>query len=164
MLNPVTDLATTRRLDDLIHERIDEGYLVKKDWLARLGYTAVVLDSAMHLDQDYADQFAGAVAAAGYQRCYAVATEPIEGAVRHYELPATPKGLLQFSEKTFMHNFALLPEDGRFVILCTVDDYIIVAGERCFVEKACGGDIAAARAGFRDAIEDRHRAIADLYE
>lgn len=50
MLNPVAGLATTKRLDDLIHERIDEGYLVKKDWLARLGHTAVVLDSAIHLD------------------------------------------------------------------------------------------------------------------
>lgn len=165
MLKKIEDPKIISRLEAVAVEIICETYLVHMDWLAKKERVAVVVESAMHLHEDYARDFTSAIKAAGHDRCYAMATEDVGDEVRHWEVPATTEGLLEFSKETSMFNFALVPEDGSFVILCTVDDYIIVAGESKFVEKAVGGDIAAARAGFRKFIFDkRHTEIADRYE
>lgn len=165
MLKEISDPETVKHLDSIAAATIEETYLIRMDWLSKKGRTAVVVESAMHLNDDYSRNFSEAMKASGHDVCYAVATEELEGVVRHWEVPATPDGLLKFSEETAMYNFVLFPGDGSFAILCTVDDYIIVAGERVFVEKACGGSIDAARAAFRKFIfDDRHREIADRYE
>lgn len=165
MLKQISDPKMIKHLDSLKVEITEKTYLVRIDWLSKQERIAVLLESAMHLDEKYSADFAEAMKASGHDVCYAVATEELEGVVRLWEVSATSEGLLEFSNETSMYNFALLPKDGSFVILCTVDDYIIVAGERAFVEKACGGDIAAARATFRKFIFDpRHKEIADRYE
>lgn len=165
MLKEISDPKVIEHLDSLAAEITEKTYLVKKDWLSKHAHIAVVVESAMHLNEKYAADFAEAIKAAGHDVCCAVATEELEGVVRYWEVPATQEGLLEFSDATSMFNFALFPENGSFVILCTVDDYIIIAGERGFVEKACGGDIPAARAAFRNFIfDERHREIADRYE
>jgi len=165
MLKEISDPKKISRLETVATEIIEDTYLIRMDWINKKNRVAVVVESAMHLNEEYARNFAAAIVTAGHVLCCAVATEELAGEVRYWEIPATPEVLLEFSKATAMYNFALIPEDGSFVILCTVDDYIIVAGDSKFVEKAVGGDIAAARAGFRKFIfDERHAEIADKYE
>lgn len=165
MLKEIQDARKIEQLDALIAQMVDREYLVSKDWLAVKGRIAVVFETAMHFNHEYASQFASAIMRSGHAYCYAVATEKLKGVVRHWEVPATTKGLLAFSDECGLYNFALIPEDGTFIILCTVDDYLIVAGDRNFVNNACLGDIPAARETFKKfAFDDHLRGISDRYD
>lgn len=165
MLKEIKDTEKIEQLEGMITRMVDREYLVSKDWLIEKDRLAVVFETAMHFNDEYAVQFAAAIKSMGYESCYAVATEQLKGVVRHWEVPATTDGLLAFSDECGLYNFALIPDDGRFIILCTVDDYLIVAGERNFVEKACLGDITAARAVFQKfAFDDHLREIAAMCE
>lgn len=164
MIERVTDKRLIEVLDRHLAGMIENRIHVRKDWWSAAGRTAVPMESGMHFVESQAAAISAALKEAGHETIYAVALEDA-GELDRTKLSSDEKDLLELSGRAFMFYIALLPADGSFVILCSPDDYIIVAGQRRFVESACGEDIAAARAAYREwAFDDRLRAIADRYE
>jgi hypothetical protein len=63
-------------------------------------------------------------------------------------VPTSKEGLLDFDYQCALFNFALFSENISFVILCTVADYYLVAGQAEFVTRAVGKSLQAARRDF----------------
>lgn len=99
----------------------------------------------MHFDERDALLISGASKRAGVNECFAVATEPLEGLPSCYRVPTSAEGLLAFSRECGTFYFALVPATRLFTILCTPDDYFLVAGPRDFVTGAIGCDIKRGR-------------------
>lgn len=154
-IEPLTDPAEVSRLMSLIEEVVDKPWHLKMDWLARHKWAAVPVESASHFDETDAELLAEATTSIGCQECYAVATEPLLPEELCYEVRTTKEGLLDFSTQCFSLNYVLIPEDRSFAILCTSEDYYIVAGPRDFVTKAVGSSLETAREKFMQFATDQ---------
>jgi len=84
----------------------------------------------------------------GVTEFLSIITDEISQGHLTYRFPVTEDGLLSFSKECLGLNVLLVPDDESFAILCTADDYYVVAGPYSFVSSAVGGDIAAAREAF----------------
>lgn len=115
-----------------------------------LGWSVVPVESGAHFDDDDAERIAAAIRASGNDAIVAIATESLVAEPPGYRVPATGHGLREFSQRCGHFNYLLVPEDEEFAILCTVDDYYLVAGPENFVRCAVGGDIERAQREFQD--------------
>lgn len=165
----ITDAAVQNDLNAVVSLAVAEENQLRADWL-RKGKTVVLMPDWGHQQKDQANNLAAAMRSCGYDECFGVSTEPLKGMETHWQVTAEVEDLIDFNRKTRMFNFALVPQDGTFLVLCTVDDYFIFAGPGEFVRKACDGDLAAARKAFREYAHDasgapeiRLQKIADLY-
>lgn len=163
MLEPVTDKILMTSLDDHVSRMIEDGRHVRQAWWAVKGRAAVPIESGMHFVESQAEAIASAMKYSGCDELFVVALEDT-GEDRYLKLASTSADLLELSRRLHMYYLALLPIDGSFVILCSPDDYIVIAGPERFVKHACGGDIDKARATYRDwAFDGRLKAIASRY-
>jgi hypothetical protein len=151
---PVTDAASLQKARALLDGIVKNRHDLHVEWLANKAWVAVPVESASHFDGDDARRLAAALAEANIQECFAVATEELKGSHICYRVPATVDGLLAFSWECGSFNFALVSHDRSFVVLCTSDDYFLVAGSMAFVSRAVGGDLARARASFEQFAQD----------
>lgn len=163
MIEPVTVKRTVELLEQHLETMLEGRDHVRKDWWSSSGRTAVAIESGMHFVESQAEAISAALKEAGENVVFAVELEE-GGENRHLKLFSDSSDLLDLSKRTFMLRIALLPEDGSLLILCSPDDYIVIAGPRRFVQRACGGDLTAARATFREwAFDERLKKIASRY-
>lgn len=163
MIEPVTDKRTAELLEQHLKAMIEDRNHVRKDWWSASGRTAIAIESGMHFVESQAKAITAALKEAGQKVIFAVELEE-EGETGLWKLYPDAVDLLELSQRMFMLRVALITEDGSLVILCSPDDYIVIAGPRQFVERACGGDLKAARATFCEwAFDERLKAIACRY-
>lgn len=163
MIEPVTDKRTAEVLEQHLKVMIEGRDHVRKDWWSASGRTAVAIESGMHFVEYQAETISAALKEAGQKVIFAVELEEGEENGR-WRLYSDAVDLLKLSERAFMLRIALLTEDGSLVILCSPDDYIVIAGPRQFVERVCGGDLKAVRAAFCEwAFDERLKEIARRY-
>lgn len=163
MIEPVTDKRTAEILERHLKAMIEGRVHVRKDWWSVPGRAAVAIESGMHFVESQAEAISDALKEAGQKVIFAVELEE-GGENGRWKLYPTEVDLLELSKRTFMLQVAILTEDGTLVILCSPDDFIVIAGPRPFVERACGGDLEAARAAFREwAFDERLKEIASRY-
>lgn len=163
MIEPVTDKRTAELLEQHLKSMIEGREHVRKDWWSASGRAAVPLESGMHFVESQAKTISAALQDAGHNVIFAVELEQ-QGKGGLWKLNRDAADLLDLSARTFMLPVALLTEDGSLVILCSPDDYIVIAGPRQFVERACGGDLKAARAMFLAwAFDERLKEISGRY-
>lgn len=139
-------------LNGILAAAVESNLDVRGDWLAQGDRIAVLIPNSGHFSQEQAERIASAMRSCGHGHCFGADVEDMPKIEGRWRVSATTDDLLAFSQETAVVSSALTPEDGSFLILCTFDNYSIVAGSRQFVELACGGDIAAARAAFREYI------------
>lgn len=154
-IQPVTDPAKVKEAVSLIEDVVDKPWHINMEWLARYRWTAVPVESASHFDERDAKLLSQAAASGGCYECLAVATEPLENTILCYKVRAAKEGFLEFSHETTALNYVLLPEDRSFAVLCTSEDYYIVAGPRDFVTKAVGSSIETVREKFMQFATDQ---------
>lgn len=133
-------------LDGSMH--FTPGFLRDHGWLV------VPVESGLHLDESDAKCISRAASLCGKTKLRAVLLEELKEARNHLEVDATVEGLLLFSRECAHFNYALLPEDYSFAVICTTSDYFLVAGSRRFVKAATGKEIAAARSDFEEYASD----------
>lgn len=146
----VTDVARVQDLLHLANEATDTPSDLNLDWLRTKNWVVVPVESAYHFTDSHAALLARAFQKAGCKECFAVATEPAEYTSACYWLPATHNGLLEFSRECGSFNYLLLPADHSSAVLCTSEDFFIIAGPRDFVVGAVGAGIEEARNEFLD--------------
>lgn len=165
VFNPVLIQNLEAKLKDFVDQpwHLRVAQIIKNNWLA------VAVEKGRHFEEPEAESVSQALRSEGITEIFAVATEPLKESSSCYRVAATKEGLLDFSRECAGLNFALTDEDLSFIILCTSEDYNVVAGLRRFVEVALGSDLDTARKKFRDFASDemwdgRLLAVAEEYE
>jgi hypothetical protein len=153
-IEPITDPVEIDRLALLVEEVVEKPFHLRPEWLRKNRLAAVPVESASHFYEREAEWLAQAARSIGCGECFAVATEPLENTVLCYRVPATQEAFLAFSRECFSLNYVLIPEDRSFAVLCTSEDYYVVAGSQSFVTKAAGSGIDTARKMFLRAAND----------
>lgn len=119
------------------------------------------MESGQHFDRSDARHIAKAARYFGAYRLRAVLLEDLQDVRNHLEVDASEEGLFAFSRECAHFNFALLPEKRSFALICTTNDYYLVAGSKVFVEKCTGKDVASARSEFERFARDNFRTDRD---
>lgn len=148
-MNKLTDPTLIDILDATLVATIESNLDIRRDWLAQDARIAVLIPNSAHLTNEQAGHIASAMRSCGYTHAFGADVEDIPNIENRWQVAATTDDLLAFSHETAVVSSALTPADGSFIVLCTFDDFSILAGSQIFVKQACGGDIAAARAAFR---------------
>jgi len=128
---------------------MDDSCQFTRDFLSKEGWLVVPVESGQHFDKHDAERIAKAATLLGQAKLRAVLLEDLRDVMDHLEVDATEDGLVLFSRECAHFNFALLPEDRSFAVICTTNDYYLVAGSRRFVEAATGKEATEARSDFR---------------
>jgi hypothetical protein len=165
----ISDNTLSESLRSKAERIVDPPWHLKTNWLREHGWTAVPVEKGRHFEEEAAETVAEALQAVGLAECFAVATEPMGEYPSAYRLAPTKEDLLAFSAECAGLNFVLIDEALSFAILCTADEYNVVAGQFDFVRIAVGMNIKAAREAFREFASDewwegRLLQVADKYE
>lgn len=168
-LQVISDPILVRSLQSKVESIVDGPWHLKSSLMRNGNWIAVPVEKGRHFEEAQADAVSDALQAVGCTECFAVATEPTGEYPSCYMVAPTKEGLLAFSWECAGLNFALIDGNPSFAILCTSEDYNIVAGPPDFVETAIGSDIQSARRAFRDFASDewwegRLLTVADRYE
>ena len=162
------DNVLIEQIVSIVRKAVENSTLLSSEWLKNKGYTVVPVESACHFDEDDAENIANAMTAIGYSGCLATPTEKLDNIPPLIEVHASQAGLMEFSRQYGHYNMCLTTQDEAFLILCTVNDYFLVAGAKVFIEKAVGCTIEEAFERFYETAEDdwwkgRLKAVYDLY-
>ena len=107
---------------------IEELALVKQP-----GWIAVPIES--NFDLEFELRLQRMMSERGTQNLFAVLIETPETKPVAYKIPTTLDGIDEFNLECGALNCALFAEDLDWVMVCTVDEYYIVAGQESFVSK-----------------------------
>jgi len=153
-IQAISDPKIVQKLASMIEGMVDKPWHLNSDWIAMKKWVAVPVEKGRHFEEGEAEATAQALQAMGCEECFAIATEPMGEYPHCYRVPATKEGLLDFSSECASLNFVLTPEEQSFAILCTSEDYNVVAGPLAFVERVLGADIQTARRKFLEVASD----------
>jgi hypothetical protein len=149
--------------ESYMHEEIDEDILLRartilensvsdsdsisKEYLKRRQWAAVPVESALHFDDADIDRIVTAAKNCNIPEFLAIRTEEIREPYC-YRLSADYASLAKFSKKCSHWKYLLVAIDESFMILCTVEEYFLIAGPRWIVELIAGRSIKLARLEF----------------
>ena len=148
LITPIKEPSELDKAFSLIEELVQQLGDLKLGWLINHGWAAVPTEGAMHFNEKDAQRLSDAMIWIGCFECLAVATEPLQETTLCYRVPTTKEGLLEFSWECGSFYFILVPRNRDFAVVCTADDYYVVAGPRSFVEQAVGCELKEARKRF----------------
>jgi hypothetical protein len=117
---------------------------------ATRGWVVAPVESGLHFSESDADDIERALRDARCETLFAIGTEDVNDHEAYYELPATKDALLAFNKRCCHFNYLITPIDEAFAILCTVDDYYLIAGSQRFVSHAVGGPVEGAWEAFNE--------------
>ena len=125
-----------------------DGFVQSQNWVV------VPVESGQHLESTDAAGIAKAAAMMGTRTLRAVLLEDAKNVRNHLAVDVSQDGLLIFNRECAHFNYILLPENHSFAIVCTTDDYFLVAGPKEFVVTAIGTSIARAQVDFLEYATD----------
>lgn len=137
-----------------ISTALDEGGHFHRAYLESRNWTVVPVESAMHFDERDAAAISHAANSMGVRNLTAILLEQLKYVDDHRAVEATKDGLLGFSQEFSHFNVALLPNDLTFAVVCSTDDYFLVAGPHSFIEIATGMTVNEAYATFEEYASD----------
>lgn len=139
----VTEVRT--RTSRIALRRADGRYL-----LTRIsGWVALPAESSSHLSRANAAALPEAYRILGADRVYAVEMEGLSGVPPVLQFDTSESAFRRFNWLCGGFAYALLPLDFSSLVVCTTDDYLVVAGEPQFVRVALAMDEEQAFAAFR---------------
>lgn len=122
--------------------RLAPAYVRGRSWVA------VPVESSHHFNEREAEWLQRACALIGAARCIGGSVESGEISLECWTWVPTVEGTMDANHDMFGLNSIVTSPDFDFAILCTVDDYKLVAGPREFVEAAVASSIEIARLMF----------------
>ncbi len=145
----IEDLNLINCLISSLENIIEKPIHLNSDWALSHNWSIVPTESASHFNEITATQLANAVTDFGYNQLFAVITENVKNYPPCFQVSATTEDLLNFSWECGFLNYVLFPSDKSFIILCTINDYQVVAGSSEFVKAAVSMDVIAAKEAFK---------------
>jgi hypothetical protein len=110
----------------------------------REGWVAIPVESVAHFGRHHVQRLHNAWREYGCGVASAVLLEPLRGVPEVKEIVTTVEGLTEFSRSFAHFNVVLVTASPNAAVICTTDDYFVVAGPESFVTVAVGGAIAEA--------------------
>jgi hypothetical protein len=147
-IEPITDTVQIESALSLVANVIEGPHHLNLSFLRSRNWAVVPVESGSHFIPEDAELLSRALHSIECSECLAIATELLKNIDICYWVPTSKEGLLDFDYQCALFNFALLSENISFVILCTVADYYLVAGQADFVTRAVGKSLQAARRDF----------------
>lgn len=154
-IHPIVDSVQVNEAMVLIRDVVDGLWGLKTSWIVAHSWAVVPVESASHFDESDAEHLSNALSQIGCRECLAIATEPLENTALSYTVETTKEGFLEYSRETTALNYVLVPAEPSFAILCTSEDYYLVAGPPEFVTTAVGSSIEAARIRYLKFADDQ---------
>jgi hypothetical protein len=148
LLRQLTD-TDTNALREIVDQIVEKPADLRIDELKRLGWVAVPVEAATHIDEPTLHRILGVCASANVNRLLAAETEVLVTERRFFSMPATLDALREFNWELGPFYCTLCPDDYTWMILCTKDDYYAVAGPELVVETILGQPLNAALETFR---------------
>lgn len=139
-------------LQGLVNKYVCDGYTVCAEIASNKGWKIIPVESAHHFDDADISNVCSALQNIGVMECWAALAENISS-VPNYEVIIGEKELYNFSKKCSHFCFLLIDSKERFLILCTVYDYFIVAGNEEFVETCIGCSLDEGKKRFVEFID-----------
>jgi hypothetical protein len=155
LIHLIADSVKINEAMTLTRDVVDGPWDLNTSWIVAHHWAVVPVESASHFDESDAEHLSNACSQIGCRECLAIATEPLENTVLRYTVETTKEGFLEFSRETTALNYVLLPVGRSFAILCTSEDYYLVAGPPDFITTAVGSSIEAARVRFLQFADDQ---------
>lgn len=155
-LSPITleeDVLRYHHLAAGVIQRSSKGILTlarRADWVA------VPVESTCHLSEEDERRLVRALEQTGMPVVYAVALEPVFPHPSVYAVAVSLPGIQAFNRETSHLNFVLLDEAVTCAIICTTDDFFVVAGFAEFVQIILESEIDEAFAAFERFATDPH--------
>lgn len=112
-------------------------------------WIAVPVRSSSHLCEADQERLSRAFQTSGQKWVWAVALEPLDNVTSVLRIPVSGQGFQEFNRECAHFNYALLAEDESSLVVCTTDDYFVVAGNPTFVTEAVESSEAEAIEAFR---------------
>jgi len=147
LLRPVHDATTVDAFKRAYVPLIESGHLSRKVLAAR-AWIAVPVESGCHFTPADAERMAHAMREDGLETCIAMLTETLVGIEPMVAVPTTVEGLLEFSWLYGHFGWVLGATSPTWAVLCTVEDYYVIAGPKSFVMRALGESVDAGRTAF----------------
>jgi hypothetical protein len=123
-----------------------------EDWLDAANAVVLPQESALHFDDEQCGRLASALSGLNIVELAAIPTEPC-GSWPVYELGATAEELADFSFECGNANYVVIsPASNEFAVLCSTDDFFLVAGPCAFVA-AYAGDLRDAVRSFTNYVD-----------
>lgn len=114
------------------------------------GWAAVPVASTDHFSAADEARLLQAMRGSVRRDVWAVALEPLDNFPPAFAVPPNAGGISAFNYECAHFNFALFAGEPSWIVICTTDEYFIVAGSPGFVESALGCDLNQAFARFHD--------------
>lgn len=127
---------------------LDSASQFNKGVLQAHNWVVVPVESAAHFDESEIERIASACNRVGVKELNAVLIENLKEVQPHFRFDATKEGLRGFNNSCAHFNYALVPDDCSFAIVCTTDDYYLLGGPLDVVESCLGRSIVEAREAF----------------
>jgi hypothetical protein len=123
---------------------------IEEEWLRATGSVVLPQESGLHFNGEQCGQLALAFAAVGVSRLMALPLEEEDG-FDLYRLQSTVPDLRDFSFECGSIRYLLIADGGptRVAIVCTIDDFFLVAGPCRFV-RTFANDLEAAERDFME--------------
>jgi hypothetical protein len=151
-VEPCEDHEKVGQARTSIARAIDDSNQLRNEFLKDQGW--IVVESGLHFDQADAERIAGAMRSTSKGKLLAILMEPLRNVEEALEFESSREGLLAFSRRCAHFSYVLSPEDFSFVVVCTTNDYYLVAGPRRFVEAALGNSVDEAWKRFHEFADD----------
>jgi len=147
-VNEVHNADILARSDSLLVELLDGQDDFNVEHVRKLGWVVVPVESASHFDDRDILLIEAAAAALGCSNCLAVRIEHLDEP-KCYAVALSREDLADFSQQCGLFKYMLLTPEPLFAVLCTTEDYFLVAGPEEFVSAAVGGSIRDAQNAFQ---------------
>lgn len=104
----------------------------------RDGWIGVPVEGSCHLNNEDQVRLAQQYLLNEHEEVFAVRLEELDGEPLVYRVRATADGIGAFNRRCSHHNYCLCPPDMSSLVICSTDDFFVVAGQRQFVTSAIG--------------------------
>jgi hypothetical protein len=147
-LTSIEDPAQVEQIANSVRMMLDRSDHLNVEWLSTRHWFAVPVESASHFNEAEAERISSSFRSLGVHQIIALATEELQNQPLCYLVSASKAGLMLFSRECGHFNYILTTVNHDAAVLCTSNDYYIVAGPERLVLEALGTRIENARKNF----------------
>ncbi len=143
----VTDQNQIARYRALISEMIEDQVQFKTQWLSRKGWKVVPTENGMHFTHEDLTTIVSALHQAGFQKCFALASEDLNPFPSCYELSINQEDFEEYNRTCGPFWFLVTDESLSWAISCN-NAYNLYAANPPLLEKLLNKSITKAREEF----------------
>ena len=170
-IQPVRELLLIDEIRQLAILVADGTGDVNRGWVMDKHWVVVPVESEDHFSGETISRIE-AYCRDAEARCFALITEEVYNVDSCFVVPCEAEALEEINHRLSLFPFVLFSEDLSWCVVCSKEDYYLIAGPVGFVEAAAGRSVAGAQEAYRRSAADWalgkqrqfHLSLAERYE